>query len=102
MAEMKAKGISLRSPGQAEGAFSGDERQTVAIARAAVNVNTRESNLNPRVLDEGYLGVARVVQTAVNFAANLQREKQGREIYALFLLLAVSALVLESLLGRKA
>jgi hypothetical protein len=75
---------------------------TTAISQAAINVDTRESNLNPQLLDGSYLGAARMVDTSINLAANLQREKQGREVYALFLLLAISALVLESLLGRKA
>ena len=75
---------------------------TTVISEAVVNVDTRESNLNPQRLDERYLNAARLVDTSGNLAANLQREKQGREVYAVFLLLAVSALVLESLLGRKA
>jgi hypothetical protein len=75
---------------------------TTLISEAVVNVDTRESNLNPHPLEERYLGAARLVETSSNFVANLQRAKQGREVYALFLLLAVSALVLEALLGRKA
>lgn len=75
---------------------------TTVIAEAAVNVDTRESNLNPRVMDDAFLGAAQRVDTKSDFAANLQRERQGREIYGLFLLLAVSALVLESFLGRRA
>jgi hypothetical protein len=75
---------------------------TTLISEAAVNVDSRESNLNPQELDERYLGDARVVDTSSNLIANLQKEKQGREIYAVFLLLALSALVLESLLGRTA
>jgi hypothetical protein len=75
---------------------------TTEISQAVVNVDTRESNLNPQPLNAGHLGAARLVDTTSDLAANLQREKQGREVYAVFLLLALSALVLESLLGRKA
>ncbi|UCG52617.1 MAG: BatA domain-containing protein [Candidatus Latescibacterota bacterium] len=75
---------------------------TSRIAEACVNVDTRESNLNPRPLEETDLGQARVVETSGDFAQNLRRETQGREIYAVFLLLALSALVVEALLGRKA
>ena len=75
---------------------------TATLSQTAVNVDTRESNLNPRKLDESFVGGARVVDTSTDLAANLRKEKEGREIYTIFLLLAVSALVLESLLGRKA
>lgn len=75
---------------------------TMKLSQTAVNVDTRESNLNPRKLDESFVGGARVVDTSTDLAANLRKEREGREIYALFLLLAISALVLESLLGRKA
>ena len=75
---------------------------TAVVAVAAVNVDTRESNLNPRPLDQQFLGKARLVDTSTNFVENLQRERQGREVYALFLLLAVGALVAEALLGRRA
>jgi hypothetical protein len=75
---------------------------TVPIAQAAVNVDTRESNLNPRELNDGFVGGARIVNASNDLAAALRREKEGREIYAFLLLLAISALVLESLLGRKA
>jgi hypothetical protein len=75
---------------------------TVVVAEAAVNIDTEESNLNPQPLDSKFLGSARVVDTSADFADNLQREKQGREVYGLFLLLALGALVLESVLGRKA
>jgi len=75
---------------------------TTLISQSVVNVDTRESNLNPKPLDDHFLGDARVVNASTNLAENLREQKQGREIYAFFLLLAVSALVLESLLGRKA
>jgi hypothetical protein len=75
---------------------------TVVVAEAAVNVDTEESNLNPQELESTFLGSARVVDTSSDFAGNLRREKQGREVYGLFLLLALGALVLESVLGRTA
>lgn len=75
---------------------------TTVVSRAAVNVDTRESNLNPRAFDEGDMGLARIIDISGDLAADLQRERQGREVYGLFLLLAISALALESLLGRKA
>ena len=75
---------------------------TTMISQSTVNVDTGESSLNAHPLDASYLGHANVVETSSDFIENLQREKQGREIYAIFLLLAVSALVAESILGRKA
>jgi hypothetical protein len=75
---------------------------TTLVAEAAVNINTTESNLNPREFDASFMGGARLVNTSAGFVENLQRERQGREVYALFLLLAVSALVAEAILGRKA
>ena len=75
---------------------------SLVVARAAVNMDTRESNLNPIVLDEQDIGTASVVSTEGDVAGNLERDRQGREVYAFFLLLAVGALVLESFLGRKA
>jgi len=75
---------------------------TTSISQAAVNVDTRESNLSPQLLTGEFIGDARVVDTSTDLATNLRREKQGREVYAFFLLLAVSALVLESIIGRKA
>ncbi|MFQ5512527.1 MAG: BatA domain-containing protein, partial [Candidatus Krumholzibacteriia bacterium] len=75
---------------------------TTQIAQAVVNVDTRESNLNPIEFDKDVLGSGRLVDTTTDFAENLRREKQGREIYTLFLFLALSALVAEAILGRKA
>ncbi|MEJ2722385.1 MAG: hypothetical protein P8181_14795, partial [bacterium] len=75
---------------------------TTRIGEACVNVDTRESNLNARDLESADLDGARVVETSGDVAENLRRETQGREVYAVFLLLALSALVAEALLGRKA
>ena len=95
--ETRAMMSQVRQPG-----FYRLLADTTVISQAVVNVDTRESNLNPQPLDTPYLGAARMVDTAGNLASNLRREKQGREVYAVFLLLAISALVLESMLGRKA
>ncbi len=75
---------------------------TTRIAETCVNVDTRESNLNARDLESADLPGAHVVETSGDVAQNLRRETQGREIYAVFLLLALCALVAEALLGRKA
>ena len=75
---------------------------TAVVAQAPVNVDTRESNLNARELDPAHVGAASIVDTGVDLAANLEQDKQGREVFVVFLLLAVSALVLESFLGRNA
>ena len=77
-------------------------RNTTRITDAAVNVNTMESNLNPRPLTDRFIGDARIIGTSDRFVQNLRRERQGREVYAAFLLLAVCALVGEAVLGRKA
>ncbi len=95
--ETKAMMSQARQPG-----FYRLLADTTVISQAVVNVDPRESNLNPQPLNVSYLGAARTVDTSGNLVANLRREKQGREVYALFLLLAISALVLESVLGRKA
>jgi hypothetical protein len=75
---------------------------TTRIAQTAVNVDTGESNLNARRLDDGGAGTARVVDVTGDLAEDIRRERQGREVFAAFLLLALSALVAEALLGRKA
>jgi len=75
---------------------------STVITEAAVNIDPFESNLNPQTLDQRYLGAANVIETSEGFVANLKEDKQGREIYVLFLLLAVSALVAEAMLGRRA
>ena len=69
---------------------------------ACVNLDTRESNLNSRRLDKTTLGDARIVDPTGDLASEIQRARQGREIYAFFLLLAAAALAAEAILGRKA
>jgi len=75
---------------------------TSRITEMAVNLNTVESNLNPRAMTRSFVGEARVIGTDDSFVENLRRERQGREVYAAFLLLAACALVGEAVLGRKA
>ena len=75
---------------------------TTQITEACVNVDTRESNLNPRPLDKTTLGDARVVEASGNLARDIRRERQGREIYAVLFFLAVAALAAEAFLGRRA
>jgi len=75
---------------------------TTVIAEAVVNLDTKESDLTPRVLEEQVIGDASVVETGEEFAGNLREEKEGREIYGFFLILAAVALVAEGMLGRRA
>jgi hypothetical protein len=72
------------------------------IAETPVNVDTKESNLNILPLEGDKLGSARVVDTAQEFGARLKEERQGREVYSFFLFLALAALGLEAILGRRA
>lgn len=77
-------------------------RDTTRVAELAVNVDTRESNLNASSLpDKRPRGVS-VVEAGASFQDNLREAREGREIYAVFLLIAIAALVTESVLGRKA
>jgi hypothetical protein len=75
---------------------------TTTVAEAVVNLDTKESDLNPRVFEEQVIGEASVVETGDEFARNLREEKEGREIYGFFLILAAAALVAEGMLGRRA
>jgi hypothetical protein len=77
------------------------QSDTTALAEAVVNLDTRESDLATRSLvtrDER----AHVVDTGGDFSANLREKRQGREIFAFFILLAAAALAAESVLGRRA
>jgi len=75
-------------------------RDTTVVARAAVNLDTRESNLAARSLEDGAEGGV-VVRAGEDIAASLNEARQGREVFAFFVLLAAAALVAESLLGRR-
>ncbi len=75
---------------------------TTRIAEAAVNLDTRESDLNPLLLGDEVIGGASIVDTGDEFGDKLKEAREGREVYAIFLLLAAAALAGESLLGRRA
>ena len=75
------------------------QSDTTVVAVAAVNLDTRESNLARSSLPED--GGA-VVQAGPDFLDNLEEKRQGREVFAFFVLLVAVALVAESILGRKA
>jgi len=77
-------------------------RDTTRVAELAVNVDTRESNLDASSLpDKRPRGVS-VVQAGASFRDDLREAREGREIYAMFVLVAMAALAAESVLGRKA
>ena len=77
-------------------------RDTTRVAELAVNVDTRESNLNASSLpDKRPRGVS-VVEAGTSFRDDLREAREGREIYAMFILIAIAALATESVLGRKA
>jgi hypothetical protein len=75
---------------------------TAVVSEVAVNLDTRESNLNAARLDQEATGNASVVATGQDFSESLRQTREGREIFAVFLLLAAAALVSEALLGRRA
>jgi hypothetical protein len=75
---------------------------TARVMEACVNLDTGESNLNARELDKKTLGGAGLVDPERDLASEIRRERQGREIYAFFFLLAAAALAAEAILGRKA
>lgn len=89
-------------PGPREVGFYTLVADTTRVMEACVNIDTRESNLKARPLDKKTIGEAGLVEPSGDLASALRRERQGREIYALFLLLAATALAAEALLGRKA
>lgn len=75
---------------------------TTLIAEAAVNLDTRESDIAARSLPDEDAKAASIVHADENFLQNLREKRQGREIFAFFILLAATALAAESILGRKA
>ncbi len=77
-------------------------RDTTHVGEVAVNVDTRESNLTASTLADKRPKAVSVVKAGESFRTDLREAKEGREIFAAFLLLAVAALVAESVLGRKA
>lgn len=77
-------------------------RDTTRVAETAVNVDTRESNLATSSLANERPKSVSIVRAGESFRTDLREAKEGREVFAAFLLLAVAALVAESVLGRKA
>jgi hypothetical protein len=77
-------------------------RDTTRVAEVAVNVDARESNLSASSLPRKRPESVTVVEAGQSFRTDLSQAKEGREIYAVFVLLAIAALVAESILGRKA
>lgn len=77
-------------------------RDTTRVAEVAVNVDTRESNLSTSSLAEKRPKSVSVVRAGQSFRTELREAKEGREVFAAFLLVAIIALVAESVLGRKA
>lgn len=75
---------------------------TAQVDEVGVNVDTRESNLNPLPLDDAGQGGAAVIDAGADLAGDIRRETEGREVFVLFLALAAAALVAEAVLGRKA
>jgi hypothetical protein len=92
--------VSLEHPGQV--GFYRLYRDTTRVAEVAVNVDARESNLAVTSLPEKRPEGVSVVRAGESFRTELREAKEGREVYAAFLVLAIAALVAESVLGRKA
>ena len=76
-------------------------KDTTLVAESVVNIDSRESDITTSSLpvDDRQ---ASIVTAGGDFAANLKQKREGREVFAFFLLLAATALVAESVLGRKA
>ncbi len=77
-------------------------RDTTRVAEVAVNVDPRESNLAVSSLAGERPKSVSVVHAGEGFRTDLREAKEGREVFAAFLLIAVAALVAESVLGRRA
>ena len=77
-------------------------RDTTRVAEVAVNVDARESNLSATSLPKKRPDAVTVVEAGQSFRTDLREAKEGREIFAVFVLVAIAALVAESILGRKA
>lgn len=77
-------------------------RDTTHVAETAVNVDTRESNLTASSLPDDRPNNVSVVAAGESFREDLRQAREGREIYAMFILFAIAALAAESVLGRKA
>lgn len=77
-------------------------RDTTLAAEEAVNVDPRESNLSISSLPKKRPKAVTVVEHGQSFRTELREAKEGREVFAFFLFIAIAALVAESILGRKA
>ncbi len=77
-------------------------RDTTRVAEMAVNVDARESDLTVSSVPEKRPDAVSVVRAGESFRSDLREAREGREVYAAFLVLAIAALVAESILGRKA
>jgi hypothetical protein len=77
-------------------------RDTTRVAEEAVNVDAREANLSASSLPKKNPKAVTVVQAGQSFRSDLREAKEGREVFAVFLMIAIAALVAESILGRKA
>lgn len=77
-------------------------RDTTRVAEVAVNVDARESNLTVSSMPKDKPQGVSVVRAGESFRTELREAREGREVYAVFLMLAIAALVAESVLGRKA
>jgi hypothetical protein len=77
-------------------------RDTTRVAEEAVNVDARESNLSASSLPDKQPKSVTVVEAGQSFRTDLREAKEGREVFAFFLLLAIACLVAESILGRRA
>jgi hypothetical protein len=77
-------------------------RDTTRVAEMAVNVDTRESNLAVSSLPDKRPRGVDVVRTGDSFRDQLRQAREGREVYAWFIMFAIAALAAESVLGRKA
>lgn len=77
-------------------------RDTTRVAEEAVNVDARESNLSISGLPNKRPRAVTVVEAGRSFRTELREAKEGREVFAFFLLIAIASLVAESILGRKA
>jgi hypothetical protein len=75
---------------------------TARIAEVGVNLDTRESNLNPLPLNAVAADGVSIIEASGDLGRDIRRETRGREVFAVFLALAVGALVAEAFLGRKA
>lgn len=77
-------------------------RDTTRVAEEAVNIDARESNLAISSLPGKKSKAITVVEAGQSFRTDLRQAKEGREVFAVFLMIAIAALVAESILGRKA